>query len=241
MRKFHTSIGPALLCTALLLTGCTQQASSAGAESAASVTATPESAAAATADSVNTIAVINTDGLFSDRDLAGTYDAEEAVTIQLNGDSAACDSSAVQIEGSCITITAEGVYLITGTLNDGQIVVDAPDTDKVQLVLAGANITSSTSAAIYALEADKVFVTLAEGSENTLANGGEYIAIDAVIFAKTDLTLNGSGSLTFNAAAGHGVVSKDDLIITGGSYAVTAASHGLFGKDILAIAGAVSP
>lgn len=237
MRKFHTSIGPALLCTALLLTGCTQQASSAGAESAASVTATPESAAAATADSVNTIAVINTDGLFSDRDLAGTYDAEEAVTIQLNGDSAACDSSAMQIEGSCITITAEGVYLITGTLNDGQIVVDAPDTDKVQLVLAGANITSSTSAAIYALEADKVFVTLAEGSENTLANGGEYIAIDAVIFAKTDLTLNGSGSLTINAAAGPGVVSKDDLIITGGSYAVIAASHGLFGKDILAIAG----
>lgn len=186
---------------------------------------------------VYTIAVINTDGLFSDRDLAGTYDAEEAVTIQLNGDSAACDSSAVQIEGSSITITAEGVHLITGTLNDGQIVVDAPDTDKVQLVLAGANITSSTSAAIYALEADKVFVTLAEGNENTLANGGEYIAIDAVIFAKTDLTLNGSGSLTINAAAGHGVVSKDDLIITGGSYTVTAASHGLCGKDILAIAG----
>lgn len=82
--------------------------------------------------------------------------------------------------------------------------VDAGDTEKVQLVLAGADITSSTSAAIYALEADKVFITSAENTENTLTNGGEYIAIDdnnidAVIFAKTDLTLNGSGSLTINA------------------------------------------
>ena len=108
-------------------------------------------------------------------------------------------------------------------------------------MLAGADITSSTSAAIYALEADKVFVTLAEGTENTLTNGGEYVAIDdnnidAVIFAKTDLTLNGSGSLTINAQAGHGVVSKDDLVITGGNYTITAASHGLSGKDSVAIA-----
>lgn len=122
--------------------------------------------------------------------------------------------------------------------------VDAGDTEKVQLVLAGADITSSTSAAIYALEADKVFITSAENTENTLTNGGEYIAIDdnnidAVIFAKTDLTLNGSGSLTINAQAGHGVVSKDDLLITGGNYTITSASHGLSGKDCVAIADGV--
>ena len=127
------------------------------------------------------------------------------------------------------------------TLTDGQIVVNAGETDKVQLVLKGADITSSTSAAIYALQADKVFLTLAEGTENTLTNGGEYVAIDdnnidGVIFAKTDLTLNGSGSLTLNAQAGHGVVSKDDLVITGGSYTVTAGSHGLSAKDSIAIA-----
>lgn len=127
------------------------------------------------------------------------------------------------------------------TLTDGQIVVNAGETDKMQLVLKGADITSSTSAAIYALQADKVFLTLAEGTENTLTNGGEYVAIDdnnidGVIFAKTDLTLNGSGSLTLNAQAGHGVVSKDDLVITGGSYTVTAGSHGLSAKDSIAIA-----
>ena len=223
-----------LLCTLLALSGCGAQTSEE--TSSATDTATSEEAA------VTTVSTIDTASLFSDRDLEGSYDESAAIAIALNGDSASCDSDAVVIEGSRVTIGAEGVYLLSGTLTDGQIVVNAGETDKVQLVLAGANITSSTSAAIYALEADKVFVTLAEGTENTLTNGGEYVAIDdnnidSVIFAKTDLTLNGSGSLTINAQAGHGVVSKDDLVITGGSYTVTAASHGLSGKDSIAIAG----
>lgn len=221
------------LCTLLALAGCGAQASG---EASSVPDPSPSQEAA-----VTTASTIDTATIFSDRDLEGTYDESAAIAIQLSGDSAACDSDAVTIEGSRITIGAEGVYVLSGTLADGQIVVNAGETDKVQLVLAGADITSSTSAAIYALEADKVFVTLAEGTENTLTNGGAYVAIDdnnidAVIFAKTDLTLNGSGSLTINAQAGHGVVSKDDLVITGGSYTITAASHGLSGKDSIAIA-----
>lgn len=221
------------LCAITLLSGCGAQAS----EETNAVTEPAVSEEAVTAAD----AAVDTTSLFSDRDLAGTYDESTAIAIQLNGDSAACDSDAVTIEGSRITIGAEGVYVLSGTLTDGQITVNAAETDKVQLVLADAEITSSTSAAIYALEADKVFVTLAEGTENTLSNGGEDIAIDdnnidAVIFAKTDLTLNGSGSLIVNAQAGHGVVSKDELTITGGSYTITAASHGLSGKDSIAIA-----
>ena len=132
--------------------------------------------------------------------------------------------------------------LLFALILGGVMMLYAADTDKIQLVLDGVTIHSATSAAIYALEADKVFVTLAEGSENTLSNGGSYVAIDennidAVIFSKTDLTLNGSGSLTIQAQAGHGVVSKDELVVTGGSYTVTAASHGMTGKDSVAIAG----
>ena len=221
------------LCTLMALAGCGAQASG---EASSVPDPSPSQEAA-----VTTASTIDTATIFSDRDLEGTYDESAAIAIQLSGDSAACDSDAVTIEGSRITIGAEGVYVLSGTLADGQIVVNAGETDKVQLVLAGADITSSTSAAIYALEADKVFVTLAEGTENTLTNGGAYVAIDdnnidAVIFAKIDLTLNGSGSLTINAQAGHGVVSKDDLVITGGSYTITAASHGLSGKDSIAIA-----
>ena len=161
--------------------------------------------------------------------------------ITLSGGSASSDSDAVQISGSTVTITDEGTYILSGTLNDGMIVVSAEDTDKIQLVLDNVEITSSDSAAIYVLEADKVFITTASGSENSLANGGEYVAIDdnnidAVIFSKSDLTLNGAGTLTINAAAGHGVVSKDDLVLTSGAYTITAASQGLSGKDSVRIA-----
>lgn len=225
-----------LFCALFLLAGCgSADTSAASSYSGESETQSEESTTAAA------VSTIDITSLFSDRGLAGTYEESEAVFIQLNGDSAVCDSDAVSINGNQIILLDEGVYCVSGTLTDGQIVINADDTDKVQLVLNGANITSSTSAAIYALEADKVFVTLADGTENTLANGGSYVAIDdnnidAVIFAKTDLTLNGTGSLTISAPTGHGVVSKDDLVITGGTYAITAASHGLSGKDSVAIA-----
>ena len=232
MKKRNLRGTAVLLCVLLSLSGC-------GAQGAGGASSGTQASSQETA--VTPASTMDTSSLFSDRDLEGTYDESQAIAIQLNGDSAACGSDGVTIEGSQIIIGTEGVYLLSGTLTDGQIVVNAGETDKVQLVLAGADIASSTSAAIYALEADKVFITLAEGTENTLTNGGEYVAIDdnnidAVIFAKTDLTLNGSGSLTINAQAGHGVVSKDDLVITGGSYSITAASHGLSGKDSIAIA-----
>ena len=145
------------------------------------------------------------------------------------------------MDGSTVTITAEGVYILSGTLYDGQIQINAPDSAQVQLVLNGVDITSADSSAIYALEADHVFITLADGSENSLSNGGAYLPIDennldSVIFSKTDLTLNGSGSLAIYAEAGHGIVSKDDLIITGGTYTIEAVSHGMTGKDTFCIA-----
>lgn len=220
---------PLLLSFSLLLSGCQNT-------DTASASSTP-----APADT-EPVSVIDTSALFSDRDLDGSYDESTAVPIQLTGETAACTSDAVSIDGARITLLDEGTYLVSGTLTDGQIVVDADDTDKVQIVLAGTDITCADSAAIYSKNADKVFLTLAEGTENTLSNGGSYTAIDennidAVVFSKTDLTLNGSGSLTIDAQAGHGVVSKDELTVTGGSYTVTAAEHGMTGKDSLAVAG----
>lgn len=243
MKRNHGSMALALLLAACLLSGCgAQNTSTSVSVSAASSSDAAQADAEQTTSGSAQASAIDTASLFSDRDLDGSYDAASAVAIQLQGDSAACDSDAVTVQDGTITISQEGVYLVTGTLSDGQIQVNAPDDAKVQIVLSGASITSSTSAAIYALNADKVFLTLAEGTENTLTNGGEYVAIDdnnidAVIFAKTDLTLNGSGSLTIHAAAGHGVAAKDELTITQGSYTITAASHGLSAKDSLAVAG----
>lgn len=149
-------------------------------------------------------------------------------------------SSGVSISGNIITITKEGTYVLSGALSEGQIVVDA-DSAKVQLVLDNADITCASSAAIYVKNADKTFITLAEGSENILMNTAEYEAIDdnnidAVIFSKDDLTLNGKGTLTINSEYGHGIVSKDDLKLVGGTSNITAKNHALSGKDSVRIA-----
>lgn len=149
-------------------------------------------------------------------------------------------SSGVSISGNIITITKEGTYVLSGALSEGQIVVDA-DSAKVQLVLDNADITCASSAAIYVKNADKAFITLAEGSENILMNTAEYEAIDdnnidAVIFSKDDLTLNGKGTLTINSEYGHGIVSKDDLKLVGGTCNITAKKHALSGKDSVRIA-----
>ena len=178
--------------------------------------------------------------MFTDRDSKTEYDESKAVTIQLNGTSATASSNSVKISGSTVTITEEATYVISGTLTDGMIIVNAEDTAKLQIVLNGVDITGKTSAALYILEADKVFVTLADGTENTLANGGTFTAIDennidAAIFSKQDLTFNGSGSLTVTSPAAHGIVCKDDLVFTGGTYTVNSASHGLDANDSVRI------
>ena len=114
---------------------------------------------------------------------------QNSATIQLLGESASSTSDAVAIDGQTVTITDEGTYWISGALDDGMIVVNAEETDAVELVLDGVEITNTTSAAIYVPKAGSVQITTASGSENALENGGEYVAIDdnnidAVIFSK---------------------------------------------------------
>ena len=177
---------------------------------------------------------------FTDREKSGSYKALEAVKITLNKTTATVSGSGAKADGSTITITEEGVYVVSGTLEDGQIIVDASDSDKVQIVLNGVNINCETNAAIYVREADKVFITLAKNSSNTLGGGNEYTQIDdntvdGVIFSKSDLVCNGTGSLTIEADYKHGIVSKDDLVITGGTYKIAAADNGITAKDQIKI------
>ena len=183
------------------------------------------------------------DDYFSNRDLDPSYDESEAVNIKLNDTTATADGSGVTVNGSVITVTAEGIYVISGKLSDGQIIVNAGDEDKVQLVLDGVDITNDDSACILVKNADKTFITLAEGSTNTLADtGSEYVqqsdydkTVDGVIFSSNDLVFNGSGSLTIKAGYKHAVVSKDDLKVTGGTYNITATGKGFTANDSIRI------
>lgn len=232
-----------LIMTAVVLAGC-------GTEKAVSNTETSEDTETSentkTEKAENTSVSAGKSGLdvttmFTERDKEMGYEADGSAAIQLLDGASSCDSDAVQIDGNTITITDEGTYLLSGKLTDGMVIVNAEKTDKVQLVLNGAEITNADSAAIYVLCADKVFVTTASDSENCLVNGGTYTAIDenqidAVIFSKEDLTLNGTGTLQIQAGAGHGIVSKDDLVLTGGTYEITAEKQGISGKNSVRIA-----
>lgn len=190
----------------------------------------------------STSAPADVSDMFTKRDLDQSYDESKCIKVDLSSGSITPAANGVTVSGGNVTIKKEGVYIITGSAADGQIIVDADKAEKIQLVLNGLTLTSATSAAIYVRSADKVFITTAAGSENRLENGGKYVAIDdnnidACIFSKSDLTLGGSGSLTVVAAEGHGVVSKDDLCITGGQYVINAKKHALSGKDSVRIAG----
>ena len=229
----------ALFCaTALSMTavaGCTGTKSSTG-----NVVSSETEVNAEETVAQSEIGTFSSTDMFTERDLAGTYEESGAVYVTLSDDGITGETDGVAINGQTVTITAEGTYIFSGTLSEGQIVVDA-DKAKVQIVFDNVDITCASSAAVYVKNAEKVFVTLAEGSQNTLRNTDEYVAIDdnnidAVIFAKSDLTLNGTGSLTIVSAEGHGIVSKDDLKITGGTYDITAAGHALSGKDSVRIA-----
>lgn len=178
----------------------------------------------------------NVDINFTDRDKSSEYDESSAVKITLNGSGAVVSGSGVNISGSTVTITSAGTYIISGSLSDGQIVITASDSDKVQLVLNNAEINCNTSAAVYVKSADKAFVTLPAGTTNSLGGGTEYVqtddnTVDGVIFSKSDLTLNGTGTLKIDADYRHGIVTKDTLCITGGTYVIDAVKTCLAGKD----------
>ncbi len=146
---------------------------------------------------------------FTERDSDTAYDESKAIQIELTGSGAKASDNSVNIAGAVVTITEDATHVITGTLDDGMIIVDAPDTAKLQLVFDGVSVTSSTSAALYIKQADKVFITAV--GENVLENGGEFIAIDdsnidGAIFSKQDIVFNGTGSMDVKSPAGHGIV-----------------------------------
>ena len=181
---------------------------------------------------------------FSSNDLNGNWDTEDATIITLDGDSINVSGTGAYVLDGNVYISQSGNYVISGTLTDGSIVVDAEDYSKVWLMLDGVDIYSEDDAAIIVDQADKVFLTLADGSENYLETGDTYSDealeddTNGAIFSHDDLTINGSGSLTVTTDYKHGIVSNDDLIITGGTISVTAPEDGLRANDAINIASA---
>lgn len=181
-------------------------------------------------------------GYFTSNDQNTAWTAATAIT--LSGDTATVSGSGAYANGGSVTIASAGYYDVTGTLTDGSLIVDAGKNAKVFLRLNGVTITCSDDATIRVNQADKVFLTLAEGTENTVTSGETYSEAaladktDGAIFAHDDLTINGSGALTVTAAYKHGIAANDSLRITGGKITVTAPADTVHVNDSLHITGA---
>lgn len=164
----------------------------------------------------------------------------ESGIITLNGSSISAVSG-VSVNGTVATITEAGTYEISGTLEDGQIIVNV--SGEVTIILNNANITCSTSSPIYVKEAGKVTITLADGSVNAITDGSAYDLADAAtepdaaLYSKSDMVIKGTGSLTVTANYNDGVTGKDTLLIESGTITVNAVNHGIKGKDYLMVNG----
>lgn len=208
----------------------TQQATtstSSSQESSTKKTNSESSSSTEEQGSVQGLSTASADELFTERDLLQTADTSQAKTIEVK-------------DSSTIDITEAGVYVIKGTAKDCTIKVNADSEAKVQLVLEGVSVTNSDFPAVYVLSADKVFVTTAQGSENTLSVTGEFKSdgdtnTDAVIFSKDDLVFNGQGTLKIESANANGISGKDDIKVTGGTYEITSALDSIESNDNILI------
>lgn len=178
---------------------------------------------------------------YSSDDMDDTWDTADATKIALNGDSIQVNGAGASVSGSNVNITEAGTYILSGTLNDGQITIAAGKNDKVHLVLNGANVTCSNSSPLYTKQSGKTIITLAAGTANSVSDGEVYKntseedAPDAAIFSQNDLIINGTGILTVNGKYKNGIGTKDDLVITGGKITINAANDGVRGRDSVAV------
>ena len=244
MKQKKSTVLAAWLLT-VLLAGCTVPQADAGTESGAANVAetaaesggTAEAQAGADGATGGVIGPVIEENLtFKGKDEYSDYAG--AVEIDLSAPQAA---DGVSVSGSTVTISAAGTYVLTGTLADGQVVVAAGENDDVRLVLENASISSASTAPVYVKSADKVILSLPEGTESYVADAvtgtdGED-TLTGAIYAACDLSINGSGTLRIEAGANDAISTKDDLRITGGTLEITAADDGLVANDGILICG----
>ena len=187
--------------------------------------------AAADTTAITTLTKNSQSSYFTEKDYDTSYDESTASKIELSGSSA-------NVSGSTVTITKSGTYVISGQSDGVQIKVEADKSADVHLVLKGATMTN-TNAAISATSAGHVYLTLAEGTTNSLSDSSSNSdeKADAALFSKVDLTINGKGTLNVDGKKNNGIKANDTLHITGGTYNIIAVGDAFNVNDELNITG----
>lgn len=181
---------------------------------------------------------------WSDQDLDGSFSMLGAVLVTLSDGSILVEGEGAELSDNTLTIKEAGTYIIAGELKNGRILVDAGEDDQVRLILNGIDLTSADNAPLYVRQAGSVYLTLAEGTVNTLTDaddyrlGGQDDKPEGALHSNSALTINGSGALVIHARYRHGLVSREDLRIVNATVKVNAAEVGIKGGDLVAVRNA---
>ncbi|WP_419876089.1 carbohydrate-binding domain-containing protein [Candidatus Pristimantibacillus sp. PTI5] len=240
-KKFmRTKLAIALM-SAVLLASCSSNADPLASEVPAQTVSAGEVETVADNSTATTVSKTASERVtYSEEDLDSSWEDIEHSTITLNGTSAAIEGTGAVVDGNQVTIALPGVYVVSGKLIEGQIIVDLESEGTVKLVLNGAEIHNAEGSAIYSKQAGKTIISLQEGTQNIVSDGDSYASTGeddptAAIFSEDDLTINGAGSLTVEGNYNDGISGKDDVMVAGGNITVHAADDGLVGRDMLAI------
>lgn len=182
--------------------------------------------------------------LFTANDLNADWDTSFATKIELSDKGSMISGNGAYVNGGNVCIAYAGHYVLSGELTNGSVIIDAEKSDKVWLLFNGVSIHCDDDAAIRVEQADHVFLTLADGTENLVSSGAAYneeaadSGVDGVIYSRDDLTINGNGELVVSAEYHHGIVCNDDLVIAGGNIAISAVQDGIHANDSVRIQNA---
>ena len=174
---------------------------------------------------------------YKTKDINTDYDENTDTKITCGGSSCSVSGSGASFANSILSITAAGTYIVGGSL-DGQIKINATENDFIHLVLNSAIITSSDGPAIYGVTANKVTITII--GENVIKDSTNYTVVneepDACLFIDSDLSINGSGSITVTGNYGDAIRCKKDLkLVSGNVIILSAVQRGIKAKNSICI------
>ncbi len=243
--KFAAALS--ILCAACMLCSCAaMNAAQPSATTGASTLSESESSSQSTSSSGQTSSALSADSELSSSDTDASWSEQGACIITLNNTTATVSSTGAAASGGKVTVTKAGTYIVRGSLGNGQIIVSAGSRDDVRLVFDGVSLTCKNSAALEVLSCDKLILTLAKGTSNTLTDGSDYSLSqaeedgpDAALFSKSDLTVNGSGALIVKGLYQNAVNCKDSLKLVSCTLTAEAENDAVKGKDCIIAKGAV--
>jgi hypothetical protein len=228
-----------------LITACSKETDESTGSTDSQTTDSTESTTSGTSEDTTTSAAqtVSLDTIeYDEEDYYQEWDSDSVTYINGSGSSVQVEGGGATADGNLVTISAKGTYVISDQITDGQIIVNASEEDIVRIILNGAEISSLDSSPIYGISAEKIIVSIEDGTTNSLTDGNEYQLADgttdepnAALFSKSDITINGYGSLTVNGNYNNGITSKDDLIIMSGNFTINAVDDGIIGKDSVVI------